>query len=1780
MRQTSIFRLCHSLKPIMLCTMLLFFSCLASTLYADLPVSNLVVGTTLTGPIMNGGGTISLKPVWQGDSTPFTVNFLSNGAIKKSVNAGNNTNVSVDFQASEFQPSTSQQSITVQVMDAAFRSVTANSDPFIYDNTNPVLTTKQFTTGNNGNFGPNDLVSLQLITNKNVLVPEVTCEGTTLNTTTAAGANNYVFTLQLNGNFANGTTHRIQIKLKDTTVPEASANTSQDSIDFTVGNTVTGQTTIDSVNPPSPTNQTSVTLSGTCPSATTKIAILDGTSELVPPTICNGTSWNLNVTVSEKTYSFIAVSYDQYDQEISRSSATTYVVDQQPPSVPTYDASTIPTQTNSPQQSFTVNVNGYETETSTPVYLLVYKNGTEYPNKYNITQQGSPITFQITLDEGPNAINFRSRDGAGNTSDPSETITITKSGSSESITVASVMIDTYSVPAPATSMLGPGLHTLVFTFNQAVSETLPTVEINCGGGSKITATTVSWTSNTTLSATFSIPNNGGTAVDGSAGITLKGAKDTFGNNIADYNQEGAFSIDSTPPTSTINNASPIYISTSNPSINITGTVLDNDGGSGVKLLTLYTVDPTGASTSVQIALLPTPNQSPWSHNYSGTNLTDGLEYTLVTAATDDSNPSNSENPVGKTGIKLIVDNTAPVIERISFNNTGVDFENGVTIASDITRLVLVASDTGSGLNLSSTDFVFNLTGPNGELINGEKSNNGLNTIYFDFPVLTASGTYTVTVTPIDNAGNKGETTTRSFTLNRDTPDSAEWNPPNQAVTNKSDTSLAENEVRVVLSTANGAATPSYPSSTISVKYNGLEVGTKVATETEALVAKLHDGNLKTDGSHDGNYYITVIPHSTTGLTGNALNSNFIYDTQPPVITSSTPSIKESEVWFGKNLSQLSITLSDAPKDILENYSGQYPETASTPVMPGDTTWYNGSGSGINYNVSTFTWIMGSTVSTNHSVNGNTMTVGRPDIPEDVSAGVSDVQVNIIVADNVNHGAEGQIPNKNTITRTYKFDYVDPKITLITSNGAKYCKNLLTVKATAEDEGSDNNLQVTKIEYNDEGTWKEVPVSVLPSKTASFTLKLDITGKNEGTHTVKFRAVDRAGNTSTEKEFSYVIDRTPPSAPGLTIPLADYTVNKRSQSFKWVVSNGANSYLVQISDDSSFNNILNNQPNAKYPSLSGTIYTTPEASFSLPKDGTFYWRVAAIEDCEDGYNISEFSETRKLIIDTVKPYILSVLPSPSSSNIVSTGMVTFTIRFNETLDSTKDLTAILTSAGGQVMKIEKLSCTGDTWTGTTVIPKNNSALYDGTATIAVEGASDIAGNVMITDTSNTIVVNTGPAFTTKLFSNPANEYEITIITKSSESLQSAPSVTVTQNAEKTTVAMNFLKDRFYSGSYKIDKENPGSAYIKISGTDLYGMVGNSTVEFVIADVNASSRLNVSASSGRSTLKAAEGATYSPTAVYIIDRATLESPFSTEITETTTASVRTSAGVRASVSSNKKSELIGILGLDEIGPSKTKLKKCMLYTTDVNGEVFDTSKADKIHIYRQDANGNWIFQGGQLKDYKISAQITGLGRLALMADTTAPKMSSMSPNNQAKLDTNLPEIKGQFEDNGSGLLIDSFKLYIDNLQVKNVEMNKDGSFNYQVKQSLKKGKHEIKCEVKDKAGNSIVRAVTVDAPEELRIGEFSPYPSPARGNHINFAYNFGAQPESASLKVYDSAGHIVAKFGMDDFDRPRGIIHWDLINLKGKRIANGTYIYKLEVTANGQKFKKRGKLAVLR
>lgn len=721
----------------------------------------------------------------------------------------------------------------------------------------------------------------------------------------------------------------------------------------------------------------------------------------------------------------------------------------------------------------------------------------------------------------------------------------------------------------------------------------------------------------------------------------------------------------------------------------------------------------------------------------------------------------------------------------------------------------------------------------------------------------------------------------------------------------------------------------------------------------------------------------------------------------------------------------------------------------------------------------------------------------------------------------------------------------------------------------------DEVMVAKIEYSENSDpWATLSTDNLPSKTASFSAKLNISNKADATYTVKVRAVDLAGNTSSEMPVTYVVDRTPPPPPSLIVPLPALITKNRGQLFKWTGQTDADHYLLQVADDGSFNNVLNKQPDPAYSDLIGQVLVMTEGAFSVPKDGIYYWRVASIETCVDGYNISKFSETRTFTVDTVKPLIVEVQPAPSQGNKITTGMVTFTIRFSELVDTTISPLVKITTAGGQMMAIEKVSYKEDTWTGTTVIPINSSALYDGNAIISIEGATDMAGNVMAVDSTNGVVINTGPSFKTRIFSNPANEYEIMVVTKASEALQSPPTVSIQQNSARTPVTMNFLKERYYAGSYKIDLASPGKAYISLSGTDLYGMVGNDSVEFIVADLSASQRLDISSISGMASLKGAENSAFAEAVIYMLDRDSLESPF-------TSGSMRASvASVMPTATAPSSSELVPVIGLEELGPASLRLKKCLLYTAKFGNKKIDVPD-DKVHLYRLNSRGEWVFQGGEIKDGEVSAQINGLGRMALMADMTAPALREQSPAALQRLDDSFPEIKGRLEDAGSGLKRDTFRLYIDGLQVPSVQLGSDGGFSYRVKRALTKGKHEISMEVNDNANNSLRQSFWVTAPGPFALDEFMPYPNPATGNVLYFNYNFNQTADTVRLRIYDTAGHKVADFETYDFvSLTSGRIRWDLRNDSGKTVANGVYFYKLTISKGGQMFKKRGKFAVMR
>ncbi|PKL42387.1 MAG: hypothetical protein CVV41_14715 [Candidatus Riflebacteria bacterium HGW-Riflebacteria-1] len=1798
MRQTNAGVLqCNALIfRVMLCMVLILFGS-AVQLYADITAATLQVTAPAVSPAkINGSALVTLRANWTGDTPPFSASFKAGEAtLGNETTTGNTATFQVSGAALGHGDG---KTFKVVILESSVPNATprdANGDNAVnVDLVAPVLTVSIANGPNFSNAAPNNVVRVRIESNEDIRTP-------TLSPVNGVSAQQeggdtfgkvFYFNFTLTSAFTNGD-YSVSVTAKDTSEPVTSANTGTGNTTFKVGTGATGNTTINSSTPTSPTSATSITLSGSAPADAKSIEVLDGTTSVANTSITSA-NWSVGLSPSDGPHSYVAISRDSLNQEISRSSAFTVIIDRTKPGQPTLTYNG-PGTTNQGTVTVEVAIADIDGEVSKPVRVQAFVNGVAAGTPQSAST--SPVTMSVPLGDGSNRITFQVTDAAGNASDMSDAVNVYKD-----VTAAQVSGMFISRPGAVASMplpldpgyfLGAGTYKLQVSFGKDMNRTVnPVMTVQGGGGSALTVSGGTWVASNTFVGDLTIPKNGGASYDGAASVNVSGAVDASGNSMADYPVGGAFSIDSSNPVASFDSMDTLYASASSTKVLLKGQVVDS-GGSGVGYVDLVWQNFSGGAVGSESVPIMAASPSPWEKNLDVTTAGGGGfsagRYKLWVVAADQAKPRpNYEDYTTKPYRILIYDNQTPVVNKISIGNMASDINDmlpqPVVIASSVTRLTARFTESGdSGINFANTYAQFKLvhSSTNTNIL-GNYSNNGSDTIYFDFPELTINGTYTVSVTPVDNGGNSGDTASRSFALDKEAPRDVTFYPADQRIANRTHVALSQDQVWATINHPR----PDFTRSTIEVRYNGNVVGNQLAGASDsAVVWDLYGaaGSLAGNQSHDGRYDVTVVPADTLGNVGNAVRAFFNYDSVPPVITQTSPAITVNStalVWFGLNQSNLSITVSDSPKDAIQ-YGPNMPTQANGYSfyglqIPGDPNWYNGNGSGVNMSTSSFTWVMDDQSSGAPSVSGMMLSLNRPVPPENTDVGAANVRVTAILNDQVNDGTV--IPNRMTASYTYRFDYLPPQVNTITkpaSSNNKYCKNVVTIEGTVSDRGTAEDVRVTAIEYSENaGAWSTLTATGLPAKTASFSAKLDITSKTDATYTVNIRATDLGGNTSTETPVTYVVDRTPPPPPALIVPLPSAITNRRGQLFKWAGQTDADRYLLQISDDGSFNNVLNSMTNDGYAGLIGQVVVMTEGAFSVPKDGRFYWRVASIETCADGYNISAFSETRSFTVDTVKPLIVQVLPAPSQGNKITTGMVTFTIRFSELVDTTISPLVKLTTAGGQMMVIEKVSYKEDTWTGTTVISKNSSALYDGTAIIAIEGAADLAGNIMAVDSTNSVIINTGPAFTTRIFSNPANEYEIMIVTKASEALQGPPTCSVQQNSARTPVMMNFLKERYYAGSYKIDLSSPGKAYIDMAGTDLHGMVGNGSVEFNVADLSASQRLDFSSVSGKASLKGAEGSAFSDAVIYMIDRESLESPFAA-------SSIRASvASVMPTVVAQNGSELVPVMALEEIGPSSLRLKKRLLYSAKLGNEKL-TVPAEKVHLYRLASNGKWVFQGGEVKDGEVSAQISGLGRLALMADMTAPSLREHSPASMQRLEDSFPEIKGVLDDSGSGLQRDTFKLYINDMLVPGVDLDADGKFRYKVKQALPKGKHEIRFEVDDQAGNNLRQSFWVTAPGAFALDEFMPYPNPATGNAMYFNYNFNQTADTVKLRIYDTAGQKVAGFETSDFVSTNdGRFRWDMRNDSGKAVANGVYFYQLTVSKGGQTLKRRGKFAVMR
>ena len=221
---------------------------------------------------------------------------------------------------------------------------------------------------------------------------------------------------------------------------------------------------------------------------------------------------------------------------------------------------------------------------------------------------------------------------------------------------------------------------------------------------------------------------------------------------------------------------------------------------------------------------------------------------------------------------IVAESRPPRENRIIENRIVVEFE--VTDTSPVTG-------TESGVDFDAT--TIQLHDATGELIAGEKRDDGVKLITFTSAELRSVEVYTLTVVVADRAGNLSVPQRFTYTDEIKPPLVTSISPPTKSRVNHL------SEISTVLEDQSGTGIDfSAAGSSIELRgpddavVGGTVVNNGVDTMTLKLIAPL-----LTDGSDDGVYTITVQPVDRLGVSGDVGQYTIIYDTQKPRVQSVT-----------------------------------------------------------------------------------------------------------------------------------------------------------------------------------------------------------------------------------------------------------------------------------------------------------------------------------------------------------------------------------------------------------------------------------------------------------------------------------------------------------------------------------------------------------------------------------------------------------------------------------------------------------------------------------------------------------------------------------------------------------------------------------------------------------------------------------------------------------------------------------------------------------------------------
>ena len=268
---------------------------------------------------------------------------------------------------------------------------------------------------------------------------------------------------------------------------------------------------------------------------------------------------------------------------------------------------------------------------------------------------------------------------------------------------------------------------------------------------------------------------------------------------------------------------------------------------------------------------------------------------------------------------FVYDSQVPRLSLVSINTES----GGELVPQKITEIVeSISSITVQFEEATRVDFantVVSLIGPDGQAIPLNISIDTITQLTARFVELTQTGLYTLSVTPQDIAGNVAQGAVQysfriilvlpsvsTVELGGQTGDVVFLNGSNSIIVatlvdaTGTGLDLGEGGSNIVVTSPSGTVVPS------QTRTNG---------ENQLIWEPI---SLPTDGSADGRYTVAITPVDKAGRQGDTVYRQFVYDTESPRVTASSPLILSQPVsYVSGGLNQFSFTVEDVgPADLL------------------------------------------------------------------------------------------------------------------------------------------------------------------------------------------------------------------------------------------------------------------------------------------------------------------------------------------------------------------------------------------------------------------------------------------------------------------------------------------------------------------------------------------------------------------------------------------------------------------------------------------------------------------------------------------------------------------------------------------------------------------------------------------------------------------------------------------------------------------------------------------------